>query len=117
LYKYGAELKKILKALSIDHGLESNFIVGGPDCSPYYQCVDNSGTISLPLRTLFAQEMINNGVLMPWIALCHRHGDVELEITRGAVDLSLSVIRKAIDEGIDGFLEGPSIKPVFRKFN
>lgn len=117
LYKYGAELKKILKALSIDHGLESNFIVGGPDCSPYYQCLDSSGTISLPLRTLFAQEMINNGVLMPWIALCHRHGDVELEITRGAVDLSLSVIRKAIDEGIDGFLEGPSIKPVFRKFN
>ena len=78
LHKYGSELKGMLKALSIDHGLESNFMVGGLDCSPYYQFLDNSGTISLPLRTLFAQEMINNGVLMPWIALCHRHGDVEL---------------------------------------
>ena len=117
LHKYGSELKGMLKALSIDHGLESNFMVGGLDCSPYYQFLDNSGTISLPLRTLFAQEMINNGVLMPWIALCHRHGDVELEITRVAADRSLSVMRKAIDEGIEKFLEGPSIKPVFRKFN
>ena len=54
---------------------------------------------------------------MPWIALCHRHGVAELEITQEAADKAFRVIRKAIDEGIDGFLEGPPIKPVFRKFN
>ncbi len=117
LYKYGAELKRILKALSIDYELESNFIVGGPDCSPYFQLLDKSGTVSLELRTLFVQEMIKNDVLMPWIALCHRHGDTELEITREAADKSFRVIRKAIDGGIERYLEGPSIKPVFRKFN
>ena len=117
LYKYGAELKKLLTTLSVDHGLESNFVAAGPDCSPYFQLLDNSGTVSLPLRTLFAQEMINNGVFMPWIALCHRHGNAELEITHEAADKALIVIRKAIDKGVEEYLEGPSIKPVFRKFN
>lgn len=117
MYGYGAGLKELFTTLSIDHGLESNFVFGGVECSPYFQLIDSSGTISLQLRTLFVQEMIKNGVLMPWIALCHRHGIAELEITREAADKSFRVIRKAIDEGIDGFLEGPPIKPVFRKFN
>jgi glutamate-1-semialdehyde 2,1-aminomutase len=117
MYGYGADLKHLFMTLSIDHGLESNFVFGGVECSPYFQFLDSSGTISLQLRTLFVQEMIRNGVLMPWIALCYRHGNAELEITQEAADKSFRVIRKAIDEGIDGFLEGPPIKPVFRKFN
>ena len=117
MYKYGANLKQLFATLSIDHGLESNFVFGGVECSPYFQLLDSNGTISLQLRTLFVQEMIKNGVLMPWIALCHRHGDAELEITQEAADKSFRVMRKAIDGGIERYLEGPSIKPVFRKFN
>ena len=117
MYEYGADLKQLFATLSIDYGLESNFVFGGVECSPYFQLLDSNGTISLQLRTLFVQEMIKNGVLMPWIALCHRHGDAELEITQEAADKSFRVMRKAIDGGIERYLEGPSIKPVFRKFN
>ena len=117
MYEYGADLKQLFATLSRDHGLESNFVFGGVECSPYFQLLDSNGTISLQLRTLFVQEMIKNGVLMPWIALCHRHGVAELEITQEAADKSFRVMRKAIDGGIERYLEGPSIKPVFRKFN
>ena len=61
--------------------------------------------------------MIRNGVLMPWIALCYRHGPAEFEATERAVAQSLSVYRRALDEGVDKYLVGPPIKPVFRKHN
>jgi glutamate-1-semialdehyde 2,1-aminomutase len=117
IHKYGAELKRVLNSLTINYGLEKNFVIGGLDCSPYFQLFDKSGAISLQLRTLFVQEMIKNGVLMPWIALCHKHSENELKLTQEAADRSLLVIRKAIDHGVDRYLVGESIKPVFRKFN
>jgi glutamate-1-semialdehyde 2,1-aminomutase len=61
--------------------------------------------------------MVRNGVLMPWIALCYRHGKEELELTGRALRATLEVYRKALDQGSQAFLQGPAIKPVFRKFN
>jgi glutamate-1-semialdehyde 2,1-aminomutase len=54
---------------------------------------------------------------MPYIALSQSHGFDELEITLNAVNESLKVYKKAIESGIGKYLQGPSIKPVFRKFN
>ena len=54
---------------------EQNFEVGGSACSPYYMTLDKSGVNSFALRTLFSQEMIRNGVLMPWLAISYAHGD------------------------------------------
>jgi glutamate-1-semialdehyde 2,1-aminomutase len=61
--------------------------------------------------------MIRNGVLMPWIALAYKHSQVELDITEKALNQSFGVLKKAIDQGIDKYLIGPAIKPVFRKLN
>jgi glutamate-1-semialdehyde 2,1-aminomutase len=114
---YGSRLKDTLASLAREHNLERNFVVGGPNCSPFFQLQDEAGMVSLPLRTLFMQEMIKNGVLMPWIALCQHHGDKDLEITREAANNSLKVIVKALSEGVEKYLHGPAVKPVFRKFN
>lgn len=117
LWDYGKQLISMMKNQVEQHGLEDNFKVGGIACSPYYLTFDKSGKNSLPLRTLFAQEMVKAGVLMPWIALSYRHGARELEITEKAVDHAFSVCRKALEEGFEKYLEGPAIKPVFRKYN
>lgn len=117
LWSYGSQLTAMMERLALAHGIGHSFKVGGASCSPFYLTLDASGANSLPLRTLFAQEMIRNGVLMPWIALCYRHGRAELESTERALERSFAIYRRALDEGVDKFLVGPAIKPVFRTHN
>ena len=71
----------------------------------------------LELRTLFSQEMIDNGVLIPWIALSLAHGDRELDITLEAARKALAVYARALDEGVQAHLKGRAIRPVFRRHN
>lgn len=117
LWSYGAKLKAGMNALAASHGLADHFKASGVDCSPGYSTLDADGNPSLPLRTLFSQEMVRNGVLMPWIALAWRHGEPELQRTLAAVDQALAVYRCALTDGVDKYLVGPAIKPVFRRFN
>lgn len=117
LWRYGNLLKELIAKKSNEHGVADSLKVSGVGCSPAYSTCDRDGNISLPLRTLFSQEMIRNGVLMPWIALCMRHGEEELSITSDALDRALPVYKKALDGRVEDYLRGPVIKPVFRKFN
>ena len=117
LWDYGNKLVALMQRKAKANGISQNFKVGGFACSPYYQTLDSTGANSLPLRTLFVQEMINNGVLMAWISLSYRHGEAELAITESALDATFTVYRKALDEGVEKYLVGPAIKPVFRQFN
>jgi glutamate-1-semialdehyde 2,1-aminomutase len=117
LWDYGRKLTAMMQSKAEEHGISNNFKVGGIPCSPYYLTLDASGANSLPLRTLYSQEMIRNGVLMPWIALSYRHGAEELAFTERAIDQTFAVYRKALEEGVDKYLQSPVIKPVFRKHN
>ena len=117
LWDYGQKLMAMMQRQAEAHGIAHCFKVGGIACSPYYLTLDQSGANSLALRTLFSQEMIRNGVLMPWIALSYRHGQDELATTERALDQTLKVYRQAIEDGVEKYLKGAVIKPVFRKFN
>jgi glutamate-1-semialdehyde 2,1-aminomutase len=117
LWSYGSELISMMNQKAMEHGIAESFRVGGVACSPYYVTLDSNKLISLELRTLFLQEMINNGVMMPWIALAYRHDDDAFALTGQALDATFSTYAKAIKEGIDKYLVGPAIKPVFRKYN
>ncbi len=61
--------------------------------------------------------MIKGGVLIPWVALSFAHGEEELKLTLQATEKALQVYKKALDEGIEKYLVGKAIKPVFRKYN
>lgn len=117
LWDYGQKLTAMMQRQAEAHGIGHSFKVGGIACSPYYLTLDNTGANSLGLRTLFSQEMIRNGVLMPWIALSYRHGGEELVATERAIDQAFKVYRLALEEGVEKYLNGPAIKPVFRKYN
>lgn len=117
LWSYGAQLFEGINAISRSKGLIDFFHMDGLPISMNYLTKDRTGALSLDMRTLFAQEMVNNGVLMPWIAISHAHGDRELDITLSAVDRALTIYADALDGGVDKYLHGPSIKPVFRTFN
>jgi len=117
MWEYGEKLISMMNTLAKEYEVEKNFVAGGIECSPYYLTFDNDGQNSLGLRTLFSQEMIKNGVLIPWIALSYAHGEKELEITKNALEKTFEVYKKAVDEGYEKYLVGDVIKPVFRKFN
>jgi len=117
LWDYGKQLVAMMNSLASEFGVSSSFKAGGIACSPYYLTLDASGESSLGLRTLFSQEMIKNGVLMPWIALSFSHRERELERTREALGNTFAIYAKAVRDGYEQYLEGPVIKPVFRKFN
>jgi len=117
LWDYGNKLTAMMQRQAEAHGVGDSFKVGGIVFSPYYLTLDRLGANSLGLRTLFSQEMIRNGVLMPWIALSYRHGEDALAETERAIDATFKIYRQALEEGVEKYLNGPAIKPVFRKHN
>lgn len=117
LWQYGKNLREIFNTHIKNFQLEDYFEITGPDICLNYIARNHNKEVSMDFRTLFAQEMIKHKVLMPWIAVSNSHGKRELEITDTAINAALEVYRKAIDGKISDYLLGPSIKPVFRKFN
>lgn len=117
LWRYGQQLIDLINAVAREIGVADSLSAGGVPCSPFYATLDAQGNPSLELRSLFAQEMVRNGVLMPWIALSYRHGDKELELTERALRSTLPIYAQALERGASSYLQGPAIKPVFRRFN
>ena len=117
LWRYGAQLRDGLNNIAREFDLQDYFSVVGPPISLNYVTFDQSCKPSLEFRTLFSQEMARQGVLMPWIAVSFSHRERELELTFAAARESLRIYRKALDHGIDRYLQGPAIKPVFRRYN
>lgn len=117
LWAYGRSLIEGLNSLAQDAGLAAHFEAHGFACSPVFTWRDTNGEGSLGLRTLFCQEMINGGVLMPFIALSTAHGPTELDMTLNAARAAFHTCSLAAQEGLGKYLHGPIIKPVFRKHN
>lgn len=117
LWEYGAKLFNGLNKISKDLGLLDYFCIDGGYAIMNYVTKDNDGNVSFPFRTLFSQEMIKNDVLFPWIAISYSHREEELSKTLDAAEKALIIYKKALGEGIEKYLQGPTIKPVFRRFN
>lgn len=117
LWHYGEQLINGANDIIKSFQLEEYIQFGGIPCSPIYQTNDRDKIASLEYRTLFSQEMIKHGVLIPWIALCYSHRSAELEKTLDALEKTLHVYQKALEQGISNYLVGESIKPVFRRKN
>lgn len=117
LWRYGEQLRDGMAAVAARHGLAAHFQTDGPAISLNYVTRDRDDALSLPMRTLFAQELLRRGVMMPWIAISQSHGATELAQTLEAVDGALGVYAQAMDGGVEKFLQGPAIRPVFRSHN
>ena len=116
LWHYGEQLIEGMNAIACELGISDFFQVGGVPCSPLYTTRNKAGKACLGMRTLFAQEMVKEKILMPWIALSYAHGKNELERTLDATRKALSVYVDALDAGYERFVIGDVIKPVFRKY-
>ena len=117
LWSYGRRLIDGVNRLAELLGLGAYFAMEGVPPSLNYVTRDREGKPSLGFRTLFSQEMIRNGVLMPLVAVSLAHGDDELSRTLDAVRAALEVYARALEGRLEDHLVGPAIKPVFRPYN
>ncbi len=117
LWRYGVSLRDGMAQVAAVHGLSAHLQVDGPPVSLNYLTRDAAGQVSLPMRTLLSQELLKRGVMMPWVAISQSHGTAELQFTLEALDGALGVYSQALDGGVEAFLNGSAIRPVFRTHN
>jgi glutamate-1-semialdehyde 2,1-aminomutase len=117
LWNYGQSLKEGVNEISRSLGIEKYFYIEGPGICLNYVAKNINGVTSLEMKTLFMQEMLKLGILMPWISVSYKHGQKELEKTLESAWVALQIYKKALMGNISDYIIGPVVKPVFRKFN
>ncbi|TGE33014.1 glutamate-1-semialdehyde 2,1-aminomutase [Desulfosporosinus sp. Sb-LF] len=117
LWSSGKRLCEGMNQIATQNGIGDKLQFIGVPCSPNFITKDQQGQVSLEFRTLFIQEMIKNGVLMPWVALSYAHTDELIDLALEAGRKSMDVYKNALTDGVEKYLDGRAIKPVFRKKN
>lgn len=114
----GARLIDAFNSLAAEHGIAEFVSMRGPGCSPWHRFVDRNDRPSPALTTLYQQEMIRQGILIPYIAPSLSHSPSDIDRTCDAMREALSVVRVAIErDSTEGLLQGGATRPVFRRFN
>ncbi|MBD2210659.1 glutamate-1-semialdehyde 2,1-aminomutase [Nostoc linckia FACHB-104] len=116
LYKQGERLSAGINQAIAAHGLEDYFQVVGLPCNLVYGTRDQNKQPSQAFRTLFMQETIKRGLILPSLVVSFSHSNQDIDFTIDAIGESLKVYRKALEYGIEDYLIGRPVKPVFRKY-
>jgi len=117
MYRQGLRLKTQAEQVIAAHGLSDYVKVFGRPCCLLHSTRDADGKQSQAFRSLFLQETIRRGVLMPSLAISYSHSDEDVDRTVEAIDGALAVYRRALDEGADKFLVGRPSQTAYRRFN
>ena len=116
LWKQGERLAKGIRKSIAEYHLDGYFVILGKPCCLIYGTRDHDKKPSQPFRTLFLQELIRRGILAPSFIVSYSHTDEDIDKTIEAVHESLHIYRKALNERVENYLIGKSVKPVFRKY-
>ena len=117
LYRHGARLRQEAEEAIRRHGLSEFVKILGRGCCLSYATLGPDGQPSQAFRTLFLQETIRRGVLMPSLVVSYAHTDADIDLTVAAIDGALAVYRRALDEGVDRHLVGRPSDTVYRRYN
>jgi glutamate-1-semialdehyde 2,1-aminomutase len=117
LYRQGERLRDGIDDVIRRHGLRDYVEVIGKPCCLVMASRDRNKDPSQWFRTLMLQETIKRGVLMLSLVVSYSHSDQDIDATINAIDKSLFVYRKALDEGPEAWLVGRPSKSVYREFN
>jgi glutamate-1-semialdehyde 2,1-aminomutase len=113
LYRQGERLAKEIRELAQRHGLSRHFELSGRPCNLLFGTKGPDEKPSQAFRTLFLQETIRRGVLMPSLVVSYSHSDEDIDRTIGAIDGALAVYARALGEGVEKYLKGRPSRTVF----
>ena len=105
LKEYGIKLINMMNDVSSSHELSDFVVFDGFPWLPRYSTNNIDGERDPDFTMLFQQEMARHKVLMRNIIISYRHGEKELELTCDALDKSLSIYKKALNNGVSRYLE------------
>jgi glutamate-1-semialdehyde 2,1-aminomutase len=117
LYSQGERLQAGINRAIESYDLVGYFEILGRPSNLIYATRDRSRQPSQAFRTLFLQETIRRGLLMPSLVVSFSHTDADIDRTIDAIGEALRVYRRALEDGVEKYLIGRPVKPVFRKFN
>ena len=116
LYRQGRRLRDGISRIVGTLGLQGYFDCIGRDCCLLYSTCGADKKPSQPFRTLFLQEIIARGVIAPAFVVSYSHTDKDIDQTVEIVGEALAVYRRALEDGVERYLRGRAVKPVFRPF-
>lgn len=114
----GQKLMDLVTEVALSVGAEKYVKCIGYGVKPGFIFMDESGEVSAIARTLFMQETIARGLLMPYVvpSLAHKVDDITFAVD--AIGEALLVMKIAAEgPGMLSAINGKIVKPVFRKFN
>lgn len=117
LDQIGRRLKMGLKKSIEEHRLGEYVQVIGMPCNLVFATKDQNKKPSQSFRSLFLQEIIKRGILGPSLVVSFSHTEEDIDRTVEAIDESLYIYQKALEEGVDKYLVGRPSKSSYRKYN
>jgi len=117
LYAQGERLRKGIEQAIAAHQVQGHFAVLGKEPNLVYATYDEDKKPSQPFRTLFLQETIKRGFLMPSLVVSFSHADRDIDRTVEGVGEALGIYKKALEDGVGQYLIGRPVKPVYRRYN
>jgi glutamate-1-semialdehyde 2,1-aminomutase len=116
LYTQGARLRTGIEQRASSLGLSKHFGVISRDVNLLYFTRDGNLEPNARMRTLFLQEIMARGVIAPSFVVSYSHTDADIDRTLDVINDAHKVYRRALEEGVDHFLRGSPVLPVFRRF-
>lgn len=117
IWAMGKRLVAGLDDIAKEYSLQDFFYMQGAECSPNFVVCGKDGEPSLEYRTVFCQEMLRAGILVPCISIAYEHTEKEIDETLEAARKAMGVYSDALNGQVGRFIEGNVIKPVFRRYN
>lgn len=117
IWDMGRMLVSGLNEIAKENFLQEFFYIEGAECSPNFVVCGKDKKASFEYRTVFLQEMIRRGILMPYIAIAYEHTEKEISRTLESARSAMKIYADALNGDVGQFIEGNIIKPVFRKYN
>jgi glutamate-1-semialdehyde 2,1-aminomutase len=116
LYARGARLRQGIEQAAVARGVSGLIGTVSRDTNLLFFTRDPDGRPSQPYRTLFMQELIRRGVIAPSFVVSYSHTEADIDRTIDVIDAAMVVYRRALDEGVDAYLKGRPVQPVFRRY-
>jgi glutamate-1-semialdehyde 2,1-aminomutase len=113
LHRQGERLARGVNESAARHGLQRHFELSGRPCNLFFGTRGPDGKPSQLFRTLFLQETLRRGVIMPSLVVSYSHTDADIDRTIEAIDGALQVYARALQDGVEGHLTGRPSRTVF----
>jgi glutamate-1-semialdehyde 2,1-aminomutase len=116
LWARGQRLADGLKAAARNAGVADHVPILGKPCCLVFGSRDGDLKPSQPFRTLLLQEIVRRGILATSLVVGYSHSENDIDRTIDVFAEAFAIYRKALDQGIEHFLVGRSVKPAIRPF-